>query len=264
MRATRCRNRRPDPLASPAAVRDVCVRLRERMPDVILSRERELVRFFYAVRHVERRPASDTKRGRPPRGPRERLLEAAGQLRAILDRATSGRISVSSFTGQYLSLLQFPSDVTDALSAGHLNLQEAAQLARLTAERMGVSPADVRCLRREVLSAHLAAQGSQTRLRTRVKELLGEAKTEEVSSGAMAEVLAKADELLEVDPSDSRHIFWEEIKRIFFTMREVESEDLNNEVMADLMSAVDELSNLLSRIERLRAKRQQNAGKLAM
>lgn len=264
MRATRRRNRRPDPLASPAAVRDVCARLRERMPDLIPSREKELLRFLYAVRHVERRPASDTERGRPSRWPRERLVEAAGQLRAILDRETSGRISVSSFIGQYLPILSFPSDVTAALSEEHINLPEAAQLARLAPERLGSSAAEARRVRQEMLSAHLAARGSQTRLRARVKDMLGEAESDSVSSGAMAEVLAKADELLEVDPSDSRHLFWEEMKRIFFSMREVEAEDLDDESLTDLMSAVDELSNVLARIERLRARRKQKAGKLAV
>jgi hypothetical protein len=264
VRVTRRRKRKPDLLASPTAVYDVCVRLRERLPDLIPAQKRELMRFLYAVRHVERRPASDTKRGRPPRWPRERLIEAASQLRALLDRETSGRVSVNSFIGQYLPLLQFPSDVTDALSAGQINLTEASQLARLTPGRLGNSAADARRLRQAVVSAHLAAQGSQTRLRARIKELLGEAKVEEVSSGAMAVVLARADELLEIDPSDSRHIFWEEMKRIFFAMREVEPEDLSDEVLADLMSAVDELSNVLARLERLRARRLQNGGKLTV
>ena len=264
MRATRRRNRRPDSLASPAAVRDVCLRLRERMPDLIPSREKELLRFLYAVRHVERHPATDTTRGRPPRWPRERLIEAAGQLRGILDRETSGRISVSSFIGQYLPILSFPSDVTAALSEGHINLPEATQLTRLTPERLGGSAADARRMRQEVLSAHLAAKDSQTRLRARVMELLGEAESDPVTSGAMAEVLAKADELLEVNPSDSRHLFWEEMKRIFFSMREVEPEDLDDEVLTDLMSAVDELSNVLARIERLRVRRKQKAEKLTV
>ena len=234
------------------------------MPDLIPSREKELLRFLYAVRHVERRPATDTKRGRPSRWPRERLVEAAGRLRGILDRETSGRISVSSFIGQYLPILLFPNDVITALSEGHINLPEAAQLARLTPERLGNSASDSRRLRQEILATHLAARGSQTRLRSRVKELLGEAESASVTSGAMAEVLAKADELLEVDPSDSRHLFWEEMKRIFFSMREVEPEDLDDEALTDLMAAVDELSNVLARIERLRARRKQEVGKLAV
>lgn len=137
------------------------------MPDVIPSSETQLARFLFAVRHVERRPATDTKRGRPSRWPRERLMEAATQLRGILERETSGRISVNSFIGQYLPLLQFPSDVTDALASGRINLQEAAQLSRLTPQRLGCSPREARARREELVRQHLAVQGSQTRLRAR-------------------------------------------------------------------------------------------------
>jgi hypothetical protein len=33
------------------------------MPGVIPNSEKQLIRFLYTVRHVERRPATDTKRG---------------------------------------------------------------------------------------------------------------------------------------------------------------------------------------------------------
>lgn len=225
------------------------------MPDLIPSSEKHLLRFLYAVRHVERRPATDTKRGTPPRWPRERLLEAAAQLRVILERETSGRVSLNSFTGQYLPLLQFPSDVTDALASGRINLQEAAQLARLTPRRLDCSPQEARARRSEVLRQHLAVQGSQTRLRARIKELLGEAERTEVSSGAMAAVVMKVDEMLEVNPSDARHMFWEEMKRLFYAMREIEPEDLDEETMDDFLAAIDGVSNVLFRVERRRQER---------
>src|SRR5215207_9494166 len=174
MRATRRRHRTPDPLARPEAVRAACEELRSRMPGVIPNSERQLVRFLYAVRHVERRPATDTRRGRPSRWRREDLVSAASHLRAILGRETSGRVSLSSFIGQYLMILDFPSDVQDALSDDRANLQEAAQLARLTPERLGRTPGEARRTRAEILQAHFAVQGSQTCLRERVRELLGE------------------------------------------------------------------------------------------
>lgn len=194
-------------------------------------------------------------RGRPSRWPRERLTEAASVLRGLLERETSGRVSVSSFIGQYLPLLQFPSDVIGALSSGQINLQEAAQLARLTAERLGCSPQVARARRAELLRQHLAVHGSQTRLRGRVRELLGEAQADAVTAESMAAVVAKADELLEVDPSDTRHMFWEEMKRIFFAMREVEPEDLDDETMDDFLQAMDHVSNVLHRIEKRRQAR---------
>jgi hypothetical protein len=233
------------------------------MPDLIPSSEKHLLRFLYAVRHVERRPATDTKRGRPPRWPREKLLEAAAHLRAILERETSGRVSLNSFTGQYLPLLQFPSDVTDALASGEINLQEAAQLARLTPRRLDCSLQEARARRGEVMRQHLAVQGSQTRLRARVKELLGEAERTEVSSGAMAAVVMKVDEMLMVDPSDARHMFWEEMRRLFFAMKQVEPEDLDEETMEYFLQAVDQVSNVLHRIEKLRRERLRAVAKLS-
>jgi hypothetical protein len=255
MRATRRRQRTIDPLASPAAVRSICESLRARLPDLIPTSEKQLMRFLYAVRHVERRPATDTLRGRPSRWPRERLTEAAGVLRLLLERETRGRVSVSSFIGQYLPLLQFPSDVTGALSSGDINLQEAAQLARLTAERLGSSPVTARARRAELLRQHLAVQGSQTRLRARVKELLGETQEPEISSESMVGVVARVDELLEVDPSDARHMFWEEMKRLFYAMRAIEPEDLDEETMNDFLAAMDGVSNVIFRIERRRQER---------
>lgn len=249
------RSRESDPLASPEAVRSICQLLSERMPDTIPSSEKHLVRFLFSVRHVERKPAIATKRGRPSRWPREKLVVAANQLRSILERETSGRVSVNSFIGQYLPLLQFPFDVTDALHSGQINLQEAAQLARLTPERLDCSPRSARERRTELLAQHLAVLGSQTRLRTRVKEILGETIDTDVSSEGMNAVITKVDELLEVDPTDTRHMFWEEMKRLFYAMREIEPADLDEEMMNEFLQAMDQISNLLYRIEKKRKDR---------
>jgi hypothetical protein len=96
----------------------------------------------------------------------------------------------------------------------------------------------------------LAVQGSQTRLRARVRELLREAERAEVSPGAMSAVVMKVDEMLEVDPSDARHMFWEEMKRLFYAMREIELEDLDGETMDDFLKAMDGVSNVLFRVGR--------------
>jgi len=104
-------------------------------------------------------------------------------------------------------------------------------------------------------------QGSQTRLRERVKELLGESRQAEVSEG-MASVVIKVDEMLEIDPSDARHMFWEEMKRLFFAMREIEPEDLDEETMDDFLQAMDGVSNVLYRIEKRRNARSPKSQKL--
>jgi hypothetical protein len=222
------------------------------MPELIPNNEKQLLRFLYAVRHIERRPATDTLRGRPGHWPREKLVEAASSLRGILQRETSGRIDLNSFIGQYLPILGFPSDVTDALTSWQINLQEAAQLARLTPERLDCSAQAARIRRTELLKQHLAVQGSQTRLRSRVKEILGESDAQAISSENMSQVVAHVDELLEIDPQDARHLFWEEMKRIFYAMREVQLEDLDEETMDEFMAAMDGVSNVLHRIEKRR------------
>lgn len=260
MRTTRRRPRQPDTLASPEAVRLICRRLRERMPDTIPASEKQLSRFLFAVRHVERRPATDTRRGRPSRWPREKLVEAARLLRSILERETSGRVSLNSFVGQYLPILEFPSDVADALSEGSINLHEAAQLSRLTPERLDCAPAAAKSSRQELLRAHLVARGSQNGLRERVKEVLGEVVT--VSSEQMASVVREVDELLEIDPSDKRHLFYEEMKRLFYAMKEIRPEDVDDESLDRFMAAADELSNAIHAIELRSRRRQQKTLKL--
>jgi hypothetical protein len=224
------------------------------MPDIIPASEKQLSRFLFAVQHVERRPATDTKRGRPSRWPREQLVEAAGQLRSILGRETSGRVSLNSFVGQYLPILEFPSDVTDALSAGSINLHEAAQLSRLTPVRLDCTPAAAKSSRQELLRAHLLTRSSQNGLRARVKEVLGEVVT--VSSEQMASVVREVDELLEIDPSDKRHLFYEEMKRLFYAMREIRPEDVDDESLDRFMAAADQLSSAIHAIE-LRCRRRQ-------
>ena len=259
MRATRRRRRELDTLASPDAVRTICQLLRERMPDTIPSSEKQLARFLFAVRHVERRPATDTKRGRPSHWPREKLMEAASQLRGILERETLGRVSVNSFIGQYIPILNYPSDVAVALSRGDINLHEAAQLARLTPERLEISPAKAAAMRQEVLRAHQLARGSQNSLRARVKEILGEVVA--VSTEEMTSVVQKVDELLEIDPADKRHFFYEEMKRLFYAMREIQPEDIDDESLDQFMSAADQLSNAIYTIE-LKRRKQKKITKL--
>jgi hypothetical protein len=231
------------------------------MPGVIPNSERQLVRFLYAVRHVERRPATDTKRGRPSRWRREDLGTAASHLRAVLGRETSKRVSLNSFLGQYLLILNFPPDVQDALSDGRANLQEAAQLARLTPARLNRTPADARRTRAKLLKAHLAVQGSQTRLRERVRELLGES-WEPGAAAVEAVAVLKADVLLEADPLDSTHLFYEELRRIGWALRGVRPEDLTGEDLDALIPVLDELGAVLLQIERRNRRKDQDLQRL--
>jgi hypothetical protein len=240
-------------------VRRICEHLRRRLPFHISEQEREVIRLLYAIAYIERKPATDTKRGRPGRWTRQQLTQAASILRSILDRETQGRLSVKSFTSQYVQILHFPADILEPLEAGQINLQEGINLSRISPARIGCSPREAQKLRREILEAHLSVQGSQSGLRSRVKQILGEVKEEEITTRDMAEAVGVIDELLEVDPGDSRHLFWEQMKEIFFSMREIRPDDLDDELLDEFTAAMDQICSVLYKIKRRRNGRQQQS-----
>lgn len=253
MKATRRRTRRTDPLASADAVGRVLEQLRSTLPDIIPHSHKNLSSLLNSVRGIYMRQPSETRRGRPARYPREQLLRVDSALRDLLSRETG--ISVRSFVGQYLPILDFPKDVREALERGEVNLFEAHQLARLTAKRFGGSEGAARSLRRRLLEAHLLAQGSGTLLRARVKEALGELREPDPTE---IEVLAvsKADELLEADPLDASHLFFEELRMISRALREIGPSEVTDEDLAEIMPAVDQITLTLQKIARRREREQ--------
>lgn len=260
MRANRRRQRRPDPLAHPDAIRMILIHLRDRLPDIIPTSEKQLSRMLNAVRNIERHPASDTRRGRPSRWRRDDLIQVGNHLRFLLERETQGRVSLNSFIGLYLRVLIFPPDIQEALVASEISLFEAAQLARLTTERLGGSPQEARSQRAELLRAHLMSHGSQACLMARVKELLGE-RSVSAGGGSSGDLgVTVTDELLEVDPYDTRHMFWEELRRISFALRRVTPDDIDEKILDEFLSASDQLSGVLTRIEKRRQQREGSTG----
>ena len=247
MKATRRRARRADPLASAQAVESVLDELRTSLPDIIPRSRKNLSSLLNSVRGLYSRQPSETKRGRPPRYTREQLLRVDSHLRLILGRET--RLSVRSFVGQYLPILDFPGEIRDALGRGEVNLFEAHQLARLTAKRLGGTDREARSLRKRLLEAHLLAQGSGTLLRARVKEVLGEVREPDPTE---TEVLAvgKADELLEADPLDASHLFFEELRMIGRALREIGPGEVTDEDLSEIMPAVDQITLTLQKIAR--------------
>jgi hypothetical protein len=57
-------------------------------------------------------------------------------------------------------------------------------------------------------------------------------------------------------------MFWEEMKRLFFAMREIKPEDLDEEMLADFLEAMDGVSKVLYRIEKKRNARTKQIQKL--
>jgi len=246
---TKRRSRRPDPLASAAAVERVLDSLRASLPDVIPRSRKNLVALLNSVRGLYARPSTDTKRGRPGRFAREDLLRVDSRLRELLARETS--VGVRSFVGQYLPILEFSRDVREALERGDVNLFEAYQLSRLTARRLGSTEAETRSHRRKLLETHLTKQDPGARLRLRVMEALGELREPDPVRAEM-EAVVKADELLEADTLDSSHLFFEELRMIGRALREVRPEEITDEDLAEIMPAVDQITLALQRIMRRR------------
>lgn len=199
-----------------------------------------------AVRHVSRYQASDTKRGRPGRWKREELLAVGARLSHILQRETPSHISISSFVDHYLRLLDFPSDVLEALSTGDINLFEAEQLARISPERLNMSPVQAKRARADLLDTHLQARLSGERLRQRVAELL-RASSDEATDAA--EISSEID-LEDFDPYDPTHLFWDQIKQLGFALRDIRRGDVLDEEIDELLQASEPVMAILARIQR--------------
>ena len=253
MKSTRRRTRRQDPLTSVASIEAVLDSLRTSLPDIIPRSHKNLSSLLNSVRGLYMRQPSETKRGRPARYTREQLLRVYSQLRDLLARET--QISVRSFVGQYLPILDFPRDVREALERGDINLFEAHQLARLNARKLGGTDSEARSLRKRLLEAHLLAQGSGTLLRQRVKEALGELREPDPTETEVVAV-GKADELLEADPLDASHLFFEELRMISRALREIGPAEVTDEDLSEIMPAVDQITLTLQKIARRKEREQ--------
>lgn len=247
MKTAKRRHRVFDPLATPSGVRAICEQLRKQCPALIPSSDKKFFSMLNAVRHIDRYPATNTRAGRPSRWRREDLLEVGRHLRAILQRETSGRVSLSSFVGIYLRTFHYPADLHSALERGDLTLQEAMLLARLTPKRLALSASQAEALRREVMASHLKTQGSQNSLRERVREILGESGI--LSTETLAAANQTVDNLLSVDPRDKRHLFYEQIKNLFYAMKEIKPEDVDDKALAQFSKAADDLFLVIRAIQ---------------
>lgn len=251
MRATYRRQRKAAPLASVEAVRSVVEQLRADLSEIIPQKNRELVRMLRAARHIQRYPATDTKRGRPSHWRREDLIKVSTSLNDILERETLSNISLSSFVDHYLRLLDFPADILQALSSGEINLFEAEQLARITPERFNSTSGRTKRVRADLLSAHLQTKASGAQLRLRINELFRASANEaSPTEGTNFEL-----DLEDFDPYDPTHLFWDQIKQMGFALRDIRREDVSDEDIDELLKASEPVLTILAKIQRRREKR---------
>lgn len=247
MKNTLRRQRQFDPLATPGGVREILAKLRALSPTIFPENEEAMCSLLNAARYVEKKSLANSTRGRPNLWPPEVLSEAIALLRELLARETHGRVSTQTFIGQHLRLLSFPPEIANALEFGQINKQEAAALARLTADRLQLTEEKAQELRVGMLKTHAEIQGSQNQLRNKVKEVLGEVSI--FSRETLALGVQKSDTLLEFDRLDVKHIFFETMRDLFYAIRTLNPEDLTDEDISAFMNSADSLSNTLKGIE---------------
>ena len=68
--------------------------------------------------------------------------------------------------------------------------------------------------------------------------------------------VGKADELLEADPLDASHLFFEELRMISRSLREIEPEEVTDEDLSEIMPAVDQITLTLQKITRRKEREQ--------
>ncbi|HYX71323.1 MAG TPA: hypothetical protein VE732_01010 [Nitrososphaera sp.] len=198
-----------------------------------------------SVRHYEKHPNVDESRGRPRRWRRKDVREVAENLREILERKTEGRLSASSFISLYMPILRYPTDITNALREGEINIREAAYLVRLTPERLKCLPRSAREMRIEILKAHLLMNGSQESLRKRVKIALGESPVMEPPQSKSSR--RRVDQLIKENPYDARHLYYEEIQQLIEAIRDIGPEDLKGKTLVEFLRQLDKLLNMIRR-----------------
>lgn len=243
MRNTR-RSRKLDPLANSIAVRSICNELQKRCPDVVPKTDKKLFSLLAAVKHINQYSSTQSPAGRPSPWQREDLLLVSSHLKSILQQKTNGRLSLSSFIGLYLRILNLSNDILAALEEGKITLQEAITLSRLTPEKLSVSHQKAFAIRKEVMDAHIKTKASQNVLRAKVKEILGE--TNAISSEILTANVEMVDKMLELDPTDKRHLFYEQIKNLIFAIRQIQPEDVDEAFLAEFNLASDELFRVIN------------------
>lgn len=256
------RRRKQDNLAKLEAVRGILNELKMRFPALLGFSDRKLKRLLLAVRHFETYPATDTKRGRPANFNREIIEGTSHHLKALLERETGDRISVQTFVGHYLPILNWPEDVVTALDRCDLSRLEAAQVARITANRLGIKEREAAKIREEIIANHIRAAGSQTVLREKVREALGELTL--VTSEKMAEAVQRVDDLLQVNPDDRRHLFYEQMKDFFFALRDIHPDEIDDATLDLLVRRADELMEVIHSIYRRRKQKEKSVQKFSL
>lgn len=248
------RQRRHDPLASAEAVRGVLSAFAREIGSRIHIAPNKLQALVRAVSYSRRHPERRSHRGRPARFRDEELVIADQALTAVLDRETSGRVSIRSFSDHYLSILGFPQEIEAALGRGDINLAEAEQVARLSARNLGKEESVARRLRTRILESHVSARSHEMSLRHRVSQALDETGGASVESARSLD--ASGDELVgDLGETPADHFFLDVLTTIERTIRLLGEGEISADAQERIYEHGDQILLILRREEAARARR---------
>ena len=245
------RQRRHDPLASAEAVRGVLSAFAREIGTRIHIPPNKLPSLVRAVTYSRRYPERKSRTGRPSRFRDEELVVADQALATVLDRETSGRVSIRSFSDHYLSILRFPPEIESALCGGYINLAEAEQLARLSSRNLGRDEAAASRLRKKILESHVSARSHEMSLRHRVTQALAEAAGASVESA----VDAQDDPTGELGETPADHFFLDVLTTIERTIRLLGEGEISTDAQERIYEHGDQILLILRREEAARARR---------
>lgn len=230
------RLRNTDPLANPHKVLEILKLLAAKL-DLQVTKKTELIKLGYAVQHFLKYSPKTLRTGRRGCFDRTLLHLAASLLEEILARESGGRISVARFLGRYVPLLKLPDDLLASLEKELISVEEAHLLARLSVKNLKGDGQRATRLRADLLAQHVSYGFSQPRLRERVREILGESASPTVTemSAGIQFTVNEIDSLLEINPYDTTHLLFEEIKNLVYLVREVDESDLDEELAEEIL-----------------------------
>lgn len=90
----------------------------------------------------------------------------------------------------------------------------------------------------------MQTKASGSRLRQRVNELLRASAAE--SAVTVADSACSLEELEDLDPYDSTHLFREQLKQLGFAFREIRKEDVSDEECEELLKASEPILAILT------------------
>ena len=80
----------------------------------------------------------------------------------------------------------------------------------------------------------------------------------------VTQVVSKVNEVQVINPADQRHFFSNKMKRLYYTLCEIEPEDVDDESLIRFTTAANEMTKVLRLIEVKRKQRQKRALKFAV